>query len=86
MKLMIIRHGDPDYSIDSLTGQATLVSAPELVRPSQIYQPETNGLFLVPTTLWRDGKMYVVVYVEENAFDEAKNVTEVFIPKLNKES
>lgn len=74
------------YSIDSVTGQATLVKAPELVRHSTVYQPKTEGLFIVPTTLWRDGTMYVVVYVEENAFDETKNVKDVFIPNLNKES
>ena len=73
------------YSINSVTGQATLVRAPEWVRESNIYQPKTEGLFLVPTTLWREGKMYVVVYVEEGAFDGTMNVKEVFTPKLNKE-
>ncbi|MBQ3489277.1 MAG: leucine-rich repeat protein [Clostridia bacterium] len=74
------------YTLDSVTGKATLVSAPEWVKPSDIYQPEEEGLFLVPTTLWRDGKMYVVVYVEENAFDDTKNVEKVFAPILIKES
>ena len=73
------------YSLDFVTGQAVLVRAPEWVRISNIYQPETEGLFLVPTTLWKDERMYVVVYVEENAFDETKNVKEVFTPNLNKE-
>ncbi|MBR7162262.1 MAG: leucine-rich repeat protein [Clostridia bacterium] len=74
------------YALNSITGQATLVRAPEWVRSSKIYQPEKEGLFLVPTTLWRDGVMYVVVYVEEDAFDETKNVDELFIPVLVKES
>jgi len=74
------------YSIDSVTGKATLVRAPEYVRPSKIYRPETEGLFIVPTTLWREGKMYVVVYVEEDAFDGTKNVEKVFTPILIKES
>ena len=73
------------YSLDFVTGQATLVRAPEWVRISDIYQPETEGLFLVPTTLWKDERMYVVVYVEENAFDGTKNVKDIFTPNLNKE-
>ena len=74
------------YSLDSLTGKATLLRAPEWVRPSSVYQPETQGLFIVPTTLWREGQMYVVVYVEESAFDETKNVENIFTPVLIKES
>ena len=73
------------YSLDFATGQAILVRAPEWVRISDIYQPETEGLFLVPTTLWKDERMYVVVYVEENAFDGTKNVKDIFTPNLNKE-
>lgn len=74
------------YSIDSVTGKATLVRAPEYVRPSKIYKPETEGLFIVPTTLWREGIMYVVVDVEEDAFVGTKNVEKVFTPILIKES
>ena len=74
------------YSIDPVTGKATLVRAPEYVRPSKIYRPETEGLFIVPTTLWRDGVMYVVADVEEDAFDGTKNVEKIFTPVLIKES
>ena len=74
------------YSIDSVTGKATLVRAPEVVRPSKIYQPQTEGLFIVPTTLWREGKMYVVVYTEEDAFVGTQNVEKIFTPVLIKES
>lgn len=74
------------YSLDSVTGKATLVRAPEVVRPSTIYQPQTEGLFIIPTTLWREGKMYVVVYTEEEAFVETKNVNKIFTPILIKES
>ena len=74
------------YSLDSVTGKATLVRAPELVRPGNVYQPETEGLFIVPTTLWREGKMYVVVDVEEDAFEDTKNVKNIFTPALTKES
>ncbi len=74
------------YAIDSVTGKATLVCAPEYVRPSKIYRPETEGLFIVPTTLWREGVMYVVVDVEEDAFDKTKNVERIFTPILIKES
>ena len=74
------------YHLDSLTGKATLLQAPEWVRASSIYQPETDGLFLVPTTLWRENKMYVVVSVEDDAFEQTKNVEKIFIPILTKES
>lgn len=72
------------YSLDVITGKATLARAPELVRPGKVYCPETEGLFLVPTTLWRDGVMYVVVNVAENAFEGTKNVENIFIPNLTK--
>lgn len=74
------------YQLDSVSGKATLVQAPEWVRKSSIYHPETEGLFIVPTTLWREDKMYVVVYVEENAFEQTQNITSVFTPILRKES
>ena len=74
------------YRIDSVTGKATLVQAPEWVKKSDIYQPEDMGLFIVPTTLLRDGKMYVVVFVEENAFAQSLYIEKVFIPVLTKES
>lgn len=74
------------YRIDSVTGKATLVQAPEWVKKSDIYQPEDIGLFIVPTTLLRDGKMYVVVFVEENAFAQSLYIEKVFIPVLTKES
>jgi hypothetical protein len=70
------------YALDSVSGKATLVQAPEWVLPSDVYCPEADGLFIVPTTLWRDGKMYVIVFVEENAFEQTKNVETVFIPVL----
>ena len=74
------------YSLDLITGKATLVKAPEWVMPSDVYNPETDGLFIVPTTLWYDGLMYVVVYVEDNAFEQTQNAENIFIPILTKES
>jgi hypothetical protein len=74
------------YSLDLITGKATLVKAPEWVMPSEVYNPETDGLFIVPTTLWYDGLMYVVVYVEDNAFEQTQNAENIFIPVLTKES
>ena len=74
------------YHLDSVTGKATLLQTPEWVRTSSVYQPKTDGLFLVPTTLWRENKMYVVVLVEENAFDQTKNIKKVFTPILTKDS
>lgn len=70
------------YELDSVTGKATLVYAPAWVKKSDIYHPEKEGLFLVPTTLWREDGMYVVTAVAEGAFDDAMNVTEIFMPKL----
>ena len=74
------------YDLNPISGQATLLYAPEWVKESSIYQPETQGVFIVPTTLWRENTMYVVVSVEENAFAQTKNVDQVFIPILIKES
>ena len=74
------------YSLDYVTGKATLVKAPEWVMNSDVYNPETDGLFIVPTTLWYDGLMYVVVFVEENAFEQIQNAENIFIPILTKES
>ena len=74
------------YSLDSITGKATLVKAPEWVMESDVYNPETEGLFIVPTTLWREDKMYVVLFIEEEAFDGTKNAEKVFIPVLTQES
>ena len=74
------------YHIDSITGKATLVQAPEWVKRSNIYQPKTAGLFIVPTTLLRNGTMYVVVFIEENAFELSQNIENVFVPVLTEES
>ena len=74
------------YSLDSISGKATLVQAPAWVMRSDVYNPKTEGLFIVPTTLWREGKMYVVVFVEENAFDHTQNIEHIFTPALSKES
>jgi hypothetical protein len=74
------------YSLDSITGKATLVEAPEWILPGDVYNPETEGLFIVPTTLWYNGVMYVVVFVEDNAFDRTQNIENIFIPILTKES
>ena len=74
------------YFLDLITGKATLVKAPEWVMPSDVYNPETEGLFIVPTTLWHDGLMYVVVNVEDNAFEQTQNAEKIFIPILMKES
>lgn len=73
------------YELDAATGKATLVYVPAWVKKSEIYQPETEGLFLVPTTLWREDGMYVVTTVEDGAFEGSQNVKNVFIPKLTKE-
>jgi hypothetical protein len=70
------------YDLDPATGKATLVYVPEWLKPSKIYRPEKEGLCLIPTTLWREDGMYVVVAVEEGVFDSVQNVTEIFSPIL----
>ena len=70
------------YDLDPATGKATLVYVPEWLKPSKIYRPEKEGLCLIPTTLWREDSMYVVVAVEEGVFDSVQNVTEIFSPIL----
>ena len=70
------------YDLDPATGRATLVYVPDWVKPSDIYHPEKEGLFLVPTTLWRDDGMYVVTDIEDGVFENVQNVTDVLIPKL----
>ncbi|MBQ8496188.1 MAG: leucine-rich repeat domain-containing protein [Clostridia bacterium] len=74
------------YELDTMTRRATLVCAPVWVRKSDIYEPEQEGLFLVPTTLWREDGMYVVTDIAEGAFDEAQNVQNIFIPRLTEDS
>lgn len=73
------------YELDPATGRATLVYAPAWVKKSDIYNPEKDGLFIVPTTLIREDAMYVVTAVADGAFDEVLNAENVFIPKLTKE-
>ena len=43
-----------------------------------------EGLFLVPTTLWCEGIMYVVTEIAEDAFSAAENIESVFVPVLEK--
>ena len=74
------------YHIDRVSGKATLMQTPERLMKSTVYNPKTEGLFIVPTTLWSNDKMYVVVYIEENAFNQTPNIENVFIPILTKES
>lgn len=74
------------YELDSLTGRAKLVYAPVWVRKSDIYHPDEVGLFLVPTTLWREDGMYVVTEIADDAFDDAQNVQNIFIPRLTADS
>jgi|GEM_PF-3542591 len=74
------------YFLDHQSGKAVLVQAPEWLTESNVYTPKTEGLFLVPTTLWSNGYMYVVVSVEEGALDHTNEVEKIFIPILTKES
>ncbi len=73
------------YEFDPATKTATLVSLPEYVRPSKIYVPEAEGLFIVPTALSCPDGVYTVVDVKEDASLGCLNVLEIFIPHMTEE-
>lgn len=72
------------YELDPITKTATLVSLPEYVRPSKIYTPEQDGLFLVPTALSCPDGVYTVVDVKEDADLHCQNVSEILVPLMTK--
>lgn len=71
------------YELDPLTKTATLVSLPEYVKPSKIYTPEQEGLFIVPTTLSCPDGDYVVIGVQDGAHEECQNITTLYVPKIS---
>ena len=71
------------YELDPITKTATLVYLPEYVKPSKIYIPEQEGLFLVPTTLSCPDGEYMVVGVQEGASDECQNISTLYIPEIS---
>lgn len=74
------------YHLDRETGRATLLSAPAWVKKSEVYEPEKEGLFLVPTTLFYEDTLYVVTEIAEGALSDAVNVQEIFVPILETEA
>ena len=69
------------YELDSTTMTAVRVSAPEWVRRSSVYIPQTDGLFIVPTEIVRADGVYRVIGVRDGAFDECQNVSSLFMPQ-----
>ncbi len=65
------------YELDPVAKTAVLVSLPPYVKPSKIYQPEAEGLFLVPTTLSCPDGDYTVVDVRGELLSSCENVTEI---------
>ena len=72
------------YEFDPMTKTATLIFLPEYVRPSKIYTPELDGLFLVPTALSCPDGEYIVVEVKADASLGCLNVSEIFVPRMTK--
>ncbi len=68
------------YILEPIGKTAVLVELPTYVLPSEIYQPEKAGLFIVPTTLSCPDGEYRVVDVGEQAADGCENVSEIFVP------
>lgn len=68
------------YEFNPSEKTAILVSLPEWVRKSEIFVPQTRGLFLVPTSVERPDGVYEVVGVSTDAVRNCQNVSELFIP------
>ena len=60
MRLLIVRHGDPDYSIDSLTEKGWKEAEYLSERLSKL---DVKGFLCI--TSWK-GKGYSLFYIEEN--------------------
>jgi len=68
------------YELDTGTRTARLVALPEYVKKSSVFMPETEGLFLVPTAVVRDGVVYTVTGVEDGILENCRNISELFLP------
>ncbi len=70
------------YELDTVSKTATLVSLPSYVKPSKVYHPEEEGLFLVPTSISCPDGEYEVVEVREGVMENCENVSKIFIPEI----
>jgi hypothetical protein len=71
------------YELDSVTKTAMLVSLPEYVKPSKVYVPEKEGLFIVPTELSCPDGIYMVVGVRDGVSEECQNVSALYVPQIS---
>ncbi len=71
------------YEVNPAEGTARLLSVPQYVRKSEVYNPENKELFLVPTAISRPDGEYRVTEIAEGAFDACLNKTEFFVPQTD---
>lgn len=69
------------YALYSQDMTATLVSLPEYVRESDVFNPKTEGVFLVPTTLLRDDGIYTVTGAFDDVLEGCQNISKLIFPK-----
>ena len=69
------------YAFHSQDMTATLVSLPEYARESDVFNPKTEGVFLVPTTLLRDDGIYTVTGAFDDVLEGCQNITKLIFPK-----
>ncbi len=68
------------YVMDPVNKTAVLVYLPPYLKPSKVFRPETEGLFLLPTALSCPDGIYEVIGIEGDVLNGCENVTEIFIP------
>ncbi len=68
------------YEIDPVTKTALLIDLPAYVRPSKVFIPEKEGLFLIPTHLSLPDGVYLVAGYVHGFEENCENVSEIFMP------
>ncbi len=68
------------YEIDPVTKTALLIDLPQYVRPSKVFVPEKEGLFLIPTHLSLPDGVYLVTGYVQGFEEECENISEFFMP------
>ncbi len=68
------------YEIDPLTKTAVIIDLPVYVRPSKIFVPAQEGLFLIPTHLSLPDGVYLVAGYVYGFEDGCENISEFVLP------
>ncbi len=68
------------YELDPVTKTALLIELPAYVRPSKVFVPEKEGLFLIPTHLSLPDGVYLVAGYVQGFEEECENISEFFMP------